>query len=218
MAKKRSQPPPTRSPQPPMQGMPGIFNLEVNSKRPMPTYQFGVANIDKHGRVEISFAIPVVDQSNLPADPRQTEEVSQPYCVLVPYTETLDGISTSKMRVENRELKVRVKKRKRKSKGKPKLVSRSYYLWVPYTEQTDKGTVVRVGRQTRSRLVPEDAPQIDYTTQTITQSYPVSKLLIYGKDRKRLSNESATKRLKEILPNYFAQRPIVRNGLLFGAT
>lgn len=183
-----------------MQGVPGIFTNEANSKRPMPVYQFGVAKIRKHGDVEISFAIPVVDQSGLPSDPKQTEEVTQTYSVLVPYTETVDGISSAKMRVEHRELKVRVKKHRQNSKAKPELVPRSYDVCVPYTENTSKGTVTRVRRETRSMLVPADTPQIDYAAQTITQAFPISKLLIYGSDRKRLPNELANRRLKKPCP------------------
>lgn len=154
-----------------------------------------------------------------------TETVKQNYTVQVPYTEKVDGRLVTRTRSETRtrmvpvrrirkrteeeqaEYEKKVGKEKGKAKDKPKieyakreLVTTTYSVNVPYTENVDGKPVTKSRTEMRTQTIPVMRGKTETVTKTKTKSYKMDSVKCFSVDGTELDSAAVKKRLSENCP------------------
>ena len=160
---------------------------------------------------------------------RYTENVTQNYTVMVPYTEMVSGKPVSRTRTETRtrmvpvtryrvrnaeeqaehEKAVEEKKKEdaEKEDKKPEIepatmetVQQTYTLNVPYTEMVDGVPTTRTRMETRTRTMQVTRGKTETKGKTVSSSYKIEEIKAYTVAGKELDEEAIKDRIAERAP------------------
>lgn len=206
----------------------------------LPVFKFATAELTEDGKIKIATKAPIqslvapmpgaVDPEFDPRGIVSTENVTQNYTVMVPYTETLgDGTQVQKTRTETRTRMVPVRRfRKRnaeeqeefeklvaekkkqdaeKNSGQEEIepasqvnVEQEYQIQIPYTETVNGKSVTKVRSENRTRTVIAYRGKTNTTSKVVANEYETDAVKCFSVDGTELDQAEISKRLADRQP------------------
>ena len=206
----------------------------------LPVFKFATAQLDGKGNIVVAtkrarqklVAPPAasIDPELDPKGIRYTENVTQNYTVMVPYTEKGDdGVVVTKTRTETRTRNVPVTRFRRRNEAEqakfekkvaeheakvksgeiktPKVapavstsVTQEYQVQVPYTVEEDGKNVTRTRAETRTRTLMVLRGKTETTATVNSTKISLEKAQCFGVDGKALDEATLKERLTERQP------------------
>jgi hypothetical protein len=225
--------------EPPLQAKADTTLTMSPDPKALPVFKFATAELTEEGKIKIATKVPVqtlvapmpgsIDPELDPQGIHFTENVTQNYTVMVPYTETLDdGTQVQRTRAETRTRTVAVQRmRKRTAEeqkefeelvakkekedaangSKPKIeparqtnVTQEYQIQIPYTETINGKNVTKMRTETRTRTVVAYRGKTNTTSRVIEQEYDSKSVKCFSVNGTELSQAEIQKRLADRQP------------------